>query len=119
MYRYDIDIQFDDTANELYVSLRQLSNKISLVAELSKNYNVHYHGIISLKGSKRKFINYFRNDKKFGFVNASPIKNEENVFSYIQKDVVNTYQELDRRPIIKDDYNIFPLKSRMLYGREF
>lgn len=119
MYKKDIDKQYDDTANELYVSLKILSEKITLVAELSRNFNVHYHGIIRLDGSKRKFVNMFRGDKKFGFVNLSLIKSAEKVYAYISKDIKISTEELGRRVIIHDDYNVFSTRDRMLYGCSF
>lgn len=119
MYKKDIDKQYDETANELYVSLKLLSEKITLVAELSKSFNVHYHGIIRLDGSKRKFVNMFRGDKKFGFVNLSPIKSESKVYAYISKDIKISTEELGRRAIIRDDYNVFSNRDRMLYACSF
>lgn len=119
MYKMDIDKQFDETCNELYVALVYLSDKVTLITELTKNFNIHYHGVIKLPGTKRQFINYFRNDKKFGFINCTPVVNMEKIIPYINKDLKNTYDELNRRVIIKDDYNCFTNKEKSLYGRQF
>lgn len=120
MYQKDIDYQHDETANELYVCLKLLSNKFSLVAELTSSMNVHYHGIIQLaEGGKRKFVNQFRGDKKFGYVCLKPITNLSGWCLYIKKDIKTTMDELCRRLIIEDDYNVFTLEERFLYGRTY
>lgn len=119
MYKEDIDKQFDKTKNELLVLLKILSDKITLVTELTKAFNVHYHGIIQLNGSKRKFVNMFRGDKQFGFVNLSPIKSEQKVFEYISKDVRFTYDELERRPILRDDYKVFSMRQHLKFAEYF
>lgn len=121
MYKKDIDKQYDETANELYVSLKLLSEKITLVAELTRQFNVHYHGIIKLEGSKRKFVNMFRGDKKFGYVSLAPIKEgtSSKVYAYISKDIKISTEELGRRAILRDDYNVFSNRDRMLYACSF
>jgi len=120
MYKVDIDKQFDETCNELYVALVYLSDKVTLVAELTtQGFNVHYHGIIQLQNTKRQFINYFRNDKKFGFVSCTPTINMEKIIPYISKDLQHTMEELQRRPIIKDDYNCFSTSQRLNFARQF
>lgn len=119
MYKFDIDKQYDETANELKVFLKSISEKITIVAELTKSYNVHYHGIMYTSTTKRQFINAFRNDKKFGFVQCTPLANWDKCVEYISKDISHTTNELGRRAILIDTYDVFDTQTRMLYGTQF
>lgn len=117
MYKMDIDAQYDATCNELHLALRQISTKFTMLAELTKNMNIHYHGVIRMGKSKRNFVNLFRNHKKFGFINIRVITNGlEGWSAYLKKDLENTYFETNRRPIIIDNYEIFTLDEKIQYG---
>jgi len=119
MYKLDIDKQFDETKNDIVMSLRSVSNKYTLVTELTKSFNIHYHGLIELQGSKRSFVNLFRNEKKIGFVQCNPLYDEEKVATYLSKDLEFNQNELQRRVIINDDYNLFTISQRLKYGTLF
>lgn len=117
MYKVDIDKQYDETANELEVYLKSISEKLTIVAEITKSFNVHYHGIMKGNTTKRQFINAFRNDKKFGFVQCTMLVHWEKCCQYISKEVAHTTQEIGRRAILRDDFDIFDIGTRMLYAR--
>lgn len=119
LYKYDIDRQYDETANELQLMLRQISNNFTLVCELTNNMNIHYHGIIELCSSKRKLVNIFRGHNKFGYISSRELFNQESWITYIKKDIKNTYEELGRRSILKDDYKIFTDNEMVQYGASF
>lgn len=119
LYKLTADEQYDKTTPELIVMLKLLSEKFTLVTELTKSLNVHWHGIIQLGDKKNPFVNMFRGDKMFGFVNISPIRNESQVYEYIRKDLENTAKELNRRSILRDDYNVFSNKEKCMFGTSF
>lgn len=119
MYKFTADEQYDKTVNELLIILRILSEKFTVVTELTKSANVHWHGIIQMGDKKTPFVNMFRGDSQFGFINISPIKSMEQVYNYIRKDLENTSKELNRRSILQDKYNVFSNKERLLYGTQF
>lgn len=119
MYKKDIDWQYDETCNELVIALRSISNNFTLVCELTQSMNVHYHGIIELGTSKRKFVNLFRNDKKFGFISCKEITNREGWVNYLRKDLKNSMEELGRRVIINDDHKIFMHEEMRCYAKTF
>lgn len=119
MYKMDIDEQYDQTCNELIVALRTITNNFTLVCELTSSMNVHYHGVIELPTSKRKFVNIFRKDKKFGYVSCKEITNKKGWSDYISKDLENTQNEIGRRSILNDDYKMFSDEIRLKYMNRF
>lgn len=120
MYRFTADEQFDKTHGELIIMLKILSEKFTLVTELTKSLNIHWHGIIRLGDKKSPFVNIFRGDKQFGFVQLSPITHSEGkVYEYLRKDLANTVKDLNRRPILSDDYKVFSVSDLMKYGTHF
>lgn len=120
MYKHTADEQFDKAHGELMIMLRLLSEKFTLVTELTKSLNVHWHGIIQLGDKKSPFVNMFRGDNKFGFVQLAPITHsKEKVYEYLRKDLANTVKDLNRRPILSDDYGVFQIKDLLSYGTKF
>jgi len=113
--------QYDDTAMPLAEHLRAIGLKFTLVSELTKNFNIHYHGIITLPLGKdvnvrKKFVDSFRRSKLFGFVKIDQITNEEGWIDYIGKSLDEVYNAIHRRPIIKDDFEIFEISKTDKYG---
>lgn len=97
--------------------------KVTLVAELTKSQDIHYHGIVTLPLSMkirdhkifiRDIFRYkpkagpLRNDLKkyLGFIYVKEI--DDNGWSqYLRKGFAEFEQSLDRKPILRDDHNIF------------
>lgn len=119
MYKMDVDRQYDETANELTVYLKSISEKLTIVAELTKSMNIHFHGIMETVHTKRQFINAFRNDKKFGFVQCTVMNNYEKCCEYIGKDIKETTEVVGRRAILIDNFSVFETGTHMLYARSF
>lgn len=124
MYHHDVDKQHDETINEILLNLTMLCNKscdYTIVCELTKAFNIHYHGIIDLTNStKRKFINIFRNSSKTGFVNISLINDLSKTVEYIAKSIPQTHIDVGRRPIIKDDLNLLKhIDNYLTYSLNF
>lgn len=119
MYKDTIDIQYDKTYQDLMTLLRLISNKVTIVVELTKALNVHYHGLINLNCSRIKFVNLFRKSKEFGFVNISELKDLNKVATYMEKDFLQTKKELGVPPIIMNQHNLYPKDVQLEYGRTF
>lgn len=104
--------QYDMSYNRLYHLLQVISMPgcLTMVAELTKSCNIHYHGVIIMflhkKSCRIRFHNLFRREEYFGFVNLTQITDEKNWIEYISKDFVKTKEDLDRPPIICDEFKI-------------
>lgn len=104
LYKETSDIQYDKTVYLLKEYLSSLKD-LTLVAEQTKNYNIHYHGcarlpIVGKKNSVKTFVDQFRKSKQFGFINVKQIEDENGWLKYIFKDVHTTYTDTGRPPIV-------------------
>jgi len=118
MYGDEPEIQYDKVTYNLYTLLKTLSNNFTLVAEVTQNMNIHYHGIIELH-HKKKWYSVFRKSDMFGFTVCLEITKMVTWKEYISKSIVQTNTDLNRRPIINDDYQVFPSSMMVLYGCTF
>lgn len=84
--------------------------KCSLIAELTIEHNIHYHGIVELESiqDKNKLLNKFRPFKQIGRKRVCPVQWEETWISYIKKDIENT-KLIIPFPVVKDDYRIWTI----------
>lgn len=78
---------------------------ISMVAELTKNADIHYHGTFTYPGyNLMKVIyilkNVMRKYKEFGFAMYKVVDDEEGWVDYLGKEIEQTQEMLGRRPII-------------------
>lgn len=107
-FKNDATQQYDDTVGHVVGYLRSMSNMFSLTAELTKNCNIHYHGVIqfgTLSSNLRKyFIDTFRKSKLCGFVNITQIDDFNGWRDYIMKDIITTTNSINRPSIIVDYY---------------
>lgn len=118
MYGDEPEVQYDKCVYNLYTLLGTLTNNFTLVCELTQNMNIHYHGIIELH-HKKKWYTAFRNSDQFGFTTCREITDLPKWKEYIGKSIVQTYKDINRRPIIKDDYKVFTSNDRAFYGCTF
>jgi len=130
LYNENSEIQYDNTSVRLLQKLSLISNNVTLVAELTKSCNIHYHGIIDFKiynkeaSLMRKFYDHFRCRHKnkhvcdcdFGFVHMKPIDNYPIWKDYITKSLTETRKAINRPPVLHDDFNMLPLGEFELYG---
>lgn len=118
----DATDQFDATYKSLLLFLYQVCNQITLVAELTKNSNIHYHSIITFKRAhdiayQRKLLNdMFRKSKEIGYLCLKQIEDEPGWIEYISKELKSTTYCCLIRPIVKDDFNIFSETIRTDYA---
>jgi len=112
--------QYDMSVKVLCQLLQTKVNCYTLVAELTKNANVHYHGIVNFKMGIRNINKYFqdmfRAHPVLGFVNIKVMDNEPGWVDYIKKDIKVTYESVGRRPIVHDGFDSFPEGMFEAYG---
>lgn len=134
LYDDPAETQYDKTYEVLKVMLRKISHQFTLVAELTKNANLHYHGIITFENRSKNIVKYWYDQFKsivkaykklhpygdkgilFGFTNIKPITEYSVWIEYISKDIKLTNESLGRLPIIIDDFNCFPTGLFQTYG---
>lgn len=114
LYRYKPEEQYDKTYMHIAKVLKALNSRVTLVAELTRSANIHYHGVIQFINFKPKsnltvsFHNAFRGDKYAGFIKIIPIDNESKWIEYISKDVTDTTETIIRPSIILNEFNDLP-----------
>jgi len=118
MYRYEPEQQYDETKNPLILLLRTISNNFTLMSERTQCHNIHYHGIIEMP-SKRKWYSAFRNSDVFGFTCVREIYAMKPWIEYMKKDCEEFCKDLNRRPLIKDDYKICTSEEKAKIGTEW
>lgn len=111
LYRFTPTEQYDMTYYRIHTILWSVANEYTCVAELTQNGNIHYHGIIDFiiipnKSNMIRFKNSFRKETLFGFNNIKQIDNDLKWIEYISKDLKTTKEEIDRPPIIKDEFKV-------------
>jgi len=107
------ELQLSATAM-LLVQLLQPS-KMTIVAELTKNFDVHYHctvaprraSVVKVKNMCKYFVDKFRGIKHFGFICVKPVQDYKGWMDYMKKDLVTTRDLIKMNPVIKDDYSEF------------
>jgi len=119
-YKNIAEVQYETTYKALLLALLPQC-LLTLVCELTKNANVHYHGVLKVPLHKYKDVNkwfrdLFRGSKLFGFVNLTPITDEAGWFAYLTKDLAHTSKVMSRRPILRDDLNLFTEDLRASYA---
>lgn len=111
LYDYRATEQYDLSFQQIFEKLLLLSykNQFTLVAELTKNFNIHYHGIVKMplegKSCMKKFHDAFRGSKLFGFVNIKQITEQPIWIEYISKEIGNTRDLVSRPPVIYDYFS--------------
>lgn len=109
-YKDDLDTQYTKSK----IELAACPFLISLVCEVTKSCNLHFHGIIKCDPPKRGTVkqsihNYFRKCKYLGFIYLKEITDLPKWYEYIFKEYDQTKQELYFAPqIIIDNVPDFP-----------
>jgi len=113
--RYDTPDQYDLTYEAVVDALREVfpGCEISLIAEMHKTHDVHYHGVIRLKkalselNASYKIRQAFRNHQKFGYCCLKTLMDESKWIDYLSKDLTPFRELVDRPPIVMDDFEYF------------
>lgn len=107
--------------------------RLTLVTELTKSYDIHYHGILSfpmsygLRCPEIFMRNLFRDRYKgnpakmeqkdyIGFILLKPVEDWGKWSDYIAKDIDDFKQKMKMGPIICDDYEFFEAEDWLAYN---
>lgn len=113
LYKLKPEEQYDKTYIEVVKTLKALNSTICTVAELTKNYNIHYHGVLQYsfcdkkEDLMKKFYDIFRGHDKFGYVNIKQITDEPKWLEYMSKEIEGTECQINRKPIIIDEFDYY------------
>lgn len=106
--KLDAEGQYDKTKSKILELLRCC--KATIVAELTTNYDIHYHAIVSIpnrslrnKEPLRWLKDRFRSD--FGFTCIKQVDDYHGWVGYLMKDIVETRKVVE--PILRDDYEVY------------
>lgn len=122
LYTKEPEVQYDETYDYVRRKLSSLSTHFTLIAEVTKSYNIHYHIVIKFdledrkKDCMKEFHKCFRNDNLVGFVNIRQIDDMVKWTDYLKKDLCHTVNATNRRPVIWDMYDIFDSEERATFG---
>lgn len=101
-----LERQLDISEADILTFLSDMDSRGFIIAEITKNANIHYHGIIDMNLQNRYhqkidlyIKDYFRYSNKIGFVCVKPITDEVRWSQYIMKDLNSTNAFLERNPI--------------------
>jgi len=105
----------------LILKLSGMTSHYSLVAETTRNYNLHFHSILKfpfIKGKNYlKYINdEFRNDKMFGYICVKQVDNESGWMDYLRKGLTDFKCSVGRPPILYDGFHPRVMKYESLDG---
>jgi len=109
--------QYDITWKPVYDLIKSLPCKLTMVAEVTRNMNIHYHGIVSflvlpgIKSYIKAFKDKFRLAKHIGYTNITQIENHQQVKDYITKDLHQTKELIGRPPVISNEQNYIDLPT--------
>lgn len=112
---------YEQQYEETYQNILNLFHdcKLTLVTELTQSYNIHYHGIVSVplthgRDSRKYIFDQVRKYSKLGSTKVDQITDFAGWSEYILKDVSTHIDNDVIYPIIKDDYNIYDYRKRIL-----
>lgn len=114
MYRWSARVQYTKTHRQLMECVKNLG-QVTLVAELTKNGNIHYHGVIQFNmrtGYKGLITQLFHDRMRtlcnvFGHHNITPITDEEGWISYLKKGQESFLTTVEMAPVITDEFMYF------------
>jgi len=102
MYRMTAVQQFSYMTTDMLNLAKRY--KMTLIAELTKEHNIHYHGIVELQNHKHldQLLNEIRPILRIGRKEIEPVKDKDKWITYIYKEVKITAEILNESPIIYD-----------------
>lgn len=111
----DAEAQFALTRRGILEKLRNC--KSTVIAELTRNFDIHYHAILSIPLDKtngkhplRYIKDIFRSE--YGLTCVKQVDNYEGWIDYLKEDIDETSRVI--YPILKDDYDIFEKNTRLV-----
>lgn len=107
LYRHSAKEQYRITSNIVHEIIGNY--KVSVVAELTSQNNIHYHGIVELTDFAHRdaFINKIRQwHKEMGRYSCSQLVDEPVWIEYMRKNTSKTDSVINKWPWVKDDFKI-------------
>lgn len=106
--KLDAEGQYVLTKDKLLGRLKDC--KVTVIAELTSNFDVHYHAILKVplrKCGKKHPLRYIKDvfRGEFGFTCVKEVDSYDGWATYLKKDIEETSKVI--YPILKDDYDIF------------
>jgi len=112
MYRLTAVEQFYQTMGFL-TSIHDGYDKVSCIAELTQEHNIHYHILIDLGDSRRdkdKYLNRYRAyHKYFGRKSCAQVRYEDSYKKYMVKDIEET-KKIIKDPIVRDYFGLYGIR---------
>lgn len=105
LYQHKPRDQYDLTRQAL-LNILEKYVECTMIAELTMEHNIHYHGMVELKDikDKDKFLNRFRPySKMFGRKTCNQVKFEKSYIEYMSKNLPQT-ECIIGDPVIRDFY---------------
>lgn len=105
MYVHSSEKQYELTAPVLQKLLLN-RYQASCVAELTKQFNIHYHMAIELAdaAARKRFCDDLRKIKWVGRTSIEMVRNDILYFTYMNKDIAETRSLIGKDPIIADSF---------------
>lgn len=124
LYNHVCGHQYELSRDILYNALASVGFYCTLICEVTKQCNVHYHGIIASKGpalceDKAKMLikNCFRDSKVIGYqYRCNHLTDYGGWMEYITKDLRRTKEISMIDPIFKDEFKVFSKADLEEYG---
>lgn len=108
--------QYESTKDFLVRRLNDIGSTSTVVMELTKNFNVHYHAVLcvrkdtvknkNIKNIPKYICDSFRNSDMFGFVNIKQCTDVSKWILYMLKDIQNTYTTMGVYPVPVNGYKL-------------
>lgn len=117
MYRYKPIVQYTQTMTKLHQLFPRNDWQVSMVPELTQNYNIHWHCMISKKyRPNMKPVPYYVANKlrtqktMFGYFKCDVIEDESKYIDYMLKDIRSTCEILKLNGVVleRDDFELVP-----------
>lgn len=123
-YKLEPEAQYDLVIKHIKEKLSTITDTVTMVAELTKNYNIHMHGLCTFyinpnKDNIKEWYKCWRNDIYVGYSNIKQCTDKPGWLEYMSKDFERTMKSLNRRPIIEDYLENYSSKDRAQYGTQW
>jgi len=119
--KYTAEQQYDNLLEHVKERLSRIAHQYTLIAELTVNCDIHYHGVITFPmGMCYNYLKYFRDHFRCrcktkyvckcltGFVDIKVMTDYEGWKGYISEDFSETIKSINRPVIIMDGCDLFP-----------
>lgn len=118
LFHHDCVTQHNLFMQELCKLCEACAWRVSLVLELTKSFNCHYHGFIQIpidkkskKSIQHRITDILRTNKIIGYTYIKDIDNDQIWLEYTTKEITTTFKETGIYPVCKDDIDLYEISS--------